>query len=154
MFILFIFLLGSFYFSCLPHFIQGGDTAELVASAHQLLVAHPPGYPLWTWLQHFWLHFFHYDTLFWRASVLNLFFSLATLFILGLPLRKKPVFLLICIAPLSLTTTFSEMAILPKSFPYLLYLSSASEASTSSSQKTLPLPKFNGDNLEFPSFLP
>ncbi|MEO6462131.1 MAG: DUF2723 domain-containing protein [Candidatus Eisenbacteria bacterium] len=50
--------------------IPGGDSGELIAVAHTLGTAHPPGYPLWTLLAWAWSHVFAFGSVAWR---LNLF---------------------------------------------------------------------------------
>ncbi|MGE3262577.1 MAG: DUF2723 domain-containing protein [Bacteriovoracia bacterium] len=113
--IFFFLCLAAFYFFCLPHHVQGGDTAELVAAAYLKLVAHPPGYPLWIWLQHFWIKI-PLGTIFWRASLLSAIFSLTSLAVLALSLRKNPLLLWLCLPLLALSTVFYEAALLPDVF--------------------------------------
>ena len=62
------FALLLFYSCLLSLFIQGWDTAELVAAGYHRLNPHPPGYPLYIWLQHSWTHLFPVSTVFWRAG--------------------------------------------------------------------------------------
>src|SRR5437868_11212825 len=78
-FILIFAWIGGAYFRALPSTVQMGDTGELVAAAEKLLVVHPPGYPLWIWLQHFFLQWTDGASVFFRASLLNMFFSLGAL---------------------------------------------------------------------------
>jgi len=68
------------YYFYLPVNLQGGDTSELVSAAYFNLVAHPPGYPLWSLLQRFWIHLIPLKSIFWRASLLNSLFSVGALF--------------------------------------------------------------------------
>src|SRR4051812_10710784 len=89
-------VLGLFYLSHLPRFVQGGDTGELVAASYRLYVPHPPGYPLWIWLQHFFTHFFPFSTVFWRASLLSSFFAWITLLVVALPLRRSSLGTWVC----------------------------------------------------------
>lgn len=107
---------GAFYVACLPIFIQGGDTAELVAAAYLRLVAHPPGYPLWVWLLHFVTNLLPFGTVFWRASLACAFFAVASLALLGYPLRKNALPLLLCLPFLALCTPFLQGALLPDVF--------------------------------------
>ena len=78
-----------FFLIIAPQFIQGGDTAELVNASYHLYVPHPPGYPFYLWIQHFWTHYFNVGTVFWRASVLSIVFSSISLYLAFLPLRKS-----------------------------------------------------------------
>lgn len=71
-----------FYFLSLSPFVQGGDTAELVLAAKNLFVAHPPGYPLFIWLNFLWNKIFIFSSDYFRASFLNLVFSFATIIFL------------------------------------------------------------------------
>jgi len=47
-------ILGIYVYSRFPH-LPGGDTGELLAEACHLGTAHPPGYPLFTILYHFFM---------------------------------------------------------------------------------------------------
>jgi hypothetical protein len=108
--------LGGYYCLSLPQFVQGGDTGELVADAYRLFVPHPPGYPFWVWIQHFWIRIFPFGTVFWKASLLNAIFAFALLGCLAYPLRKEPFKVLLCIPVIALSTAFSESAVLPDVF--------------------------------------
>ncbi|MGZ3695971.1 MAG: protein O-mannosyl-transferase family [Bdellovibrionota bacterium] len=99
----------------LPLFIQGGDTSELVAAAYLKLVAHPPGYPLWIWLEHAWVQLPLF-TIFWRASLLSAIFALLTLGLVAANLRKQAWSLWLCLPLLALSTPFAESALLPDVF--------------------------------------
>src|SRR5688572_5797567 len=112
----FLLPIAGVYFLSLPEFIQGGDTAELVAAGYQRLVAHPPGYPIWIWLQYVWTHLLQFGSIFWRASLLNSVFALVTLGILGWPHRKDPVKLALLLPLVGFATAFSEAAVLPDVF--------------------------------------
>lgn len=116
--VVFLSVLGAFYFLHLPQFVQGGDTGELVAASYRLYVPHPPGYPLWIWLQYAWTHLFAIGTVFWRASFLSALFSWVTLFLIALPLRQRPLALIFCLLPLGLSTAFFEAAVLPDVFSF------------------------------------
>src|SRR4051794_15382158 len=100
--VLLLFTLSMTYMFSLPRFVQGGDTGELVAAAYRLFVPHPPGYPLWIWLEHFWTHLVPIGTVFWRASFMNMLFALAALICVGYPLRKDPLKLMLCLPLLGL----------------------------------------------------
>ena len=59
------------YLACLPSTVQDLDTGELVANAWQLAVVHPPGMPLFIWLQHGVTHLVPWGSVFWRACLSN-----------------------------------------------------------------------------------
>ncbi|MFZ9595542.1 MAG: protein O-mannosyl-transferase family [Bdellovibrionia bacterium] len=109
-------IIGWIYFISLPLHVQGGDPGELVAAAYRLNVAHPPGYPLWIWLQWVFTHTVSSGTIFWRASVLNSIFALFALGILTYPLRHRILALGLCLFSLGLASCFSEAAVLPDVF--------------------------------------
>lgn len=102
-----------FYFLNLPLYVQGGDTGELVAAAYGKFVAHPPGYPLWIWLQHVFLQI-PLGGIFWKASLLASLFSCAALLVIGWPLRSP--FSLGALLILALSPPFVEAALLPDVF--------------------------------------
>jgi transmembrane protein TMEM260 (protein O-mannosyltransferase) len=58
------------YVASLNPTVPAGDSGELIAVAATLGVAHPPGYPLYTWLGHLWLTLVPWGNVAWR---LNLF---------------------------------------------------------------------------------
>jgi hypothetical protein len=109
-------LLFAFYCLCLPHFLQGGDTTELVSAAYFKLVAHPPGYPLWIWLQHFWISIWPSGSVFFKASLLNAIFAMKALFAVAMAplgwLGILPVFWM------GTGQAFMESAILPDVFAF------------------------------------
>lgn len=109
-------LFATLYFLSVPLHIQGGDTAELVNSAKNLFIAHPPGYPLWIFAEWLWLNFFQVNTLFWQASLLSSFYALGVLLLVLLPLRKKPSHLILTSLTIALSTAFFEAAVLPDVF--------------------------------------
>lgn len=77
-------------------------------------VAHPPGYPLWVWLQHFWIKIINYGTPFWRASTLNAVFAVLALSFLSRGARNQNLIwpaLLLALSP-----AFAEAAVLPDVF--------------------------------------
>jgi len=67
------------YFLQLPSTVQFGDTGELVAAAKNLFVPHPPGYPVFIWLQALFVNLVPWGSVFWRASFLSAVFSIAGL---------------------------------------------------------------------------
>ena len=100
----------------IPHFIQGGDSAELVAAAHYNLVAHPPGYPLWTLLQQGWMKILDTHSLFWRASLLNTLFAVASLFFIILPIKGRKLLMAALLVLVAFTWTFFQAAVIPDVF--------------------------------------
>eukprot|EP01113_Clastostelium_recurvatum_P001750 TRINITY_DN10721_c0_g1_i1.p1 TRINITY_DN10721_c0_g1~~TRINITY_DN10721_c0_g1_i1.p1 ORF type:complete len:736 (-),score=159.46 TRINITY_DN10721_c0_g1_i1:19-2034(-) len=48
----------------------GGDSAELIIAAYQMSVAHPPGYPLFTWLGKLFT-FIPFGTIAWRVNLMS-----------------------------------------------------------------------------------
>jgi hypothetical protein len=105
-----------FYAMISPLYFQGGDSAELVNASYHLFVPHPPGYPLYIWLNHFWLTSTTFSSVFFRASLLSAFFSLCTLTLLFLPLRKNFLLLLIPFVFLGMNPVFVESAVIPDVF--------------------------------------
>lgn len=127
--------LGAIYFSHAPTTVQSGDSGELVAAAHKLLVPHPPGYPLWIWLNHLWLKFFSIGSIFQSASILNSIICLGALFFLGAVIPSQPTRLLAVIA-LGLSPIFWQYAEIPEVFALNTILSLA-VVYTAISRKTL-----------------
>lgn len=76
------------YFLRLPSTVQTGDTGELVASAHLLRVPHPPGYPLYSWLEFAFTRLWPWGSIFNRAAFLTALFSAGTLLLLSLSARS------------------------------------------------------------------
>lgn len=119
-----------FYFPFLPHTVQTGDTGELVTNAYLLGVPHPPGYPLYIWLNHLWLKLVPWGSVFFRAALLQALFMAAGLGFLAAILfrnqgKQKGVFLGLgfCLAFVGTTSPlFWEYAILPDVFALHLFL--------------------------------
>lgn len=120
-----VFFLGQLYFSFLPRFIQGGDTAELVTAARGLFVAHPPGYPLWIFLQSAWLYLLSPANAFFSASVLTALYALGALLFVAWSLRELPLIALLLVLQLGLSTAFFESALLPDVFSFHALIVSA-----------------------------
>ncbi len=81
-FVFLLFLaLTSFYIWGQSHSIYGGDSGDLVVAAYTKGIAHPPGYPLYTFLA--WLLTkLPWQTVAWRVTLLSSFFqALAVLFL-------------------------------------------------------------------------
>ncbi len=110
-----VFLFGFYVLIC-PLYFQGGDTAELVNAGYHLYVPHPPGYPLYIWLQHSWLNLTSFSTVFFRASLLSVSFSIGTILLLIMPLKKNIFLLLIPIVFLGMHPDFVESTVLPDVF--------------------------------------
>ena len=47
----------------------------VIAVAHELGVAHPPGYPLFTWMTHAVIRFIPWGSVAWRANLLSVTFA-------------------------------------------------------------------------------
>ena len=105
-----------FYFLCLTPYVQGGDTAELVLAAKNLFVAHPPGYPLFIWLNFIWNKIFFISTDYFRASFLNIIFSLSTIIFLTKEHYQSRTKLIWLIAVYFFTIPIFEATILPDVF--------------------------------------
>lgn len=109
-----LFICGAFYLSFAPSFIQGGDTAELVNSAANLLVPHPPGYPLYVWLYHFGMKLLPYGTLYWKSSIISSLLMVGTIAVLST--FTKHLGGLLLLAALCLHGVVFEAAVLPDVF--------------------------------------
>lgn len=105
-----------FYFLIAPQFIQGGDTPELVMASYHRLVAHPPGYPLFVWLQFVWTHLFDVSTVFWRASILSSLLGVIALAAVLFPLKGLKYCLWMAILLVGLKPEFIEASVLPDVF--------------------------------------
>jgi len=105
-----------FYFFIAPQFIQGGDTSELVMASYHRLVAHPPGYPLFTWLQFIWTHVFDVSTVFWRASILSSLFGIIALAAVVFPLKGLKYGTWAALLLIGLKAEFIEASVLPDVF--------------------------------------
>ncbi|HUP57209.1 MAG TPA: hypothetical protein VM598_07130, partial [Bdellovibrionota bacterium] len=114
--ILLLTALGAFYVLNLPHFVQGGDSAEMVAAGSLGLVPHPPGYPLWMWLLHLWTRGIFFGSIFWRAALLGSVLALGALAAMGWAKRERKEALLLVIPALGLSSPFLEAALLPDVF--------------------------------------
>lgn len=89
----------------LPSTVQLLDTGELVSSAYNLTTAHPPGYPLYMWLQHLFTKALPFGPVFFRAALLNALLSSAILTLLFVSVRRQ----LWVAATLVLTLAFSSV---------------------------------------------
>ncbi|BFZ12455.1 hypothetical protein BsWGS_15494 [Bradybaena similaris] len=58
------------YFKCLHPSLPGGDSGELIVAAHEVGVAHPPGYPLFTLLAQLFIRLIPIGSIAWRVNLL------------------------------------------------------------------------------------
>ena len=112
----FLMATATLYFASIPIYLQGGDSAEFVSAAQRILVAHPPGYPLWIWMQSLWLKVFPYSTEFWRASLLTCIVALNGLALLLWPLRRSGSKVAMVASLVVLSPVYFETSILPDVF--------------------------------------
>jgi hypothetical protein len=108
--------IGFFYISIIPHYIQGGDTSELVAGAYHRLIVHPPGYPLYLWLQHVWMRGISFSSVFWRAGVLNTIFGISCLYLVSKPILNQKIPWALIVLSLGLQSELIEASVLPDVF--------------------------------------
>ncbi|KAK7804815.1 hypothetical protein U0070_001199 [Myodes glareolus] len=54
----------------LPRSLPGGDSGELITAAHELGVAHPPGYPLFTLVASLAITLFPFGSVAYRVNLL------------------------------------------------------------------------------------
>ncbi|GAM25052.1 hypothetical protein SAMD00019534_082270 [Acytostelium subglobosum LB1] len=71
-FIVFIVTLALYARTQYPS-VAGGDAGELIINAHQLGIAHPPGYPLFTMLGRVFDKFIPFGTVGWRIALFSSF---------------------------------------------------------------------------------
>lgn len=110
-------IISGLLFFIAPKSIQGGDTSELVMAGFHRLVAHPPGYPLFVWLQFTWTHLFEFSTVFWRASILSSLFGAIALAAVGLPLKNsKNLLWVLLLLVVGLKSEVLESSVLPDVF--------------------------------------
>ncbi|WP_413293255.1 protein O-mannosyl-transferase family [Bdellovibrio sp. HCB185ZH] len=117
-----VFIVAVVYVIHAPRTVQTGDSGELTAAAYRLLVAHPPGYPLWIWLNHLWIHSVSFGTVFFNFSLLNILISIATLWVFGSFTKSLPLKVLGMLS-LGLSTVFWRYAQIPEVFALHLLLS-------------------------------
>ncbi|MBI3558173.1 MAG: DUF2723 domain-containing protein [Deltaproteobacteria bacterium] len=109
-------LVAVVFFRQLPTTVQNLDSGEVVANAFGLNVIHPPGYPLYLWIQYAWTHLFPFGSVFWRAAFLNALFSLGVLAIAGLKMRRIALYAACVLMPLAFSKIFWTYALLPDVF--------------------------------------
>lgn len=113
--IILIFTILACYLFFLPHHIQGGDSAELVAAGYFNLVAHPPGYPLWSLMLQLWTHLLSAHSIFWRASLLSSITAAGALMYL-VRLRRLNVYSAFLVGLLAFSPAFFSAAVIPDVF--------------------------------------
>lgn len=114
--VLTFFICSIVYISHLPWTVQMGDTGELVSDGYNLFVAHPPGYPLFTLLVYLFTHGLQIGTVFWRAALMNQFFSSALILLLLFWLRKTPWMGMGLALLLATSRLFWKFSVLPEVF--------------------------------------
>lgn len=77
------------YLFTLPSTVQQGDTGELVINSYFLRLSHPPGYPLFHFFNFLGTNFIPSGTLYWRAALVQVTFSLMTIGILLYSCRQS-----------------------------------------------------------------
>ena len=119
-------LLAAFavlYGVSLPSTLQSLDTGEVVAAAWTRTVAHPPGYPLYVWLQHAFMKLYPWGSVFFRAALANAACAVGTLALL---LRVARSWVAVAVvAVLGTTSLVWRYAVLPDVFGLHLLLSAA-----------------------------
>ena len=117
-FFLHFFFWAAFFVYFQTSSIYGGDAGDLVTAAYLRGVAHPPGYPLYTFIGHL-LTKLPFNTVAWRVGLLSSIPSAATLTMLYLLLRmvsKKTILSLVTVSTLGFTYLFWLYAIVPEVF--------------------------------------
>ena len=113
---LIIIVLGALFFPGLPSTVQMGDTGELVRSAYAFEVPHPPGYPLFTYLNAAAIKLIPQGTVFWRASALTSVFAIGCCVLLFLMFTENIVLGLLLVLTLATSRLFWRFAVLPDVF--------------------------------------
>lgn len=146
--ILFSFI-AVLYLSHLPSTVQTGDNGELLAAADQLLVAHPPGYPLWIWTHHIWNLLFPIGNVVVKAAVLNILFAVGALLVVFSTLKRNALgaFAVITIA---FNPIFWKYAEIPEVFALHIFIC-CSFVALCFSDKTL---KFRSYAIPYPCLSP
>ncbi|HSI03280.1 MAG TPA: DUF2723 domain-containing protein, partial [Myxococcota bacterium] len=111
------------YCVSLPSTVQTLDTGEVVAAAWKLTLAHPPGYPLFVWLQHAFMKLCPWGSVFHRAALGNALCALATMALL---LRIARSWIAVAlVAAVGTTSLVWRYAVLPDVFGLHLLLTMA-----------------------------
>ncbi|XP_041352364.1 transmembrane protein 260-like [Gigantopelta aegis] len=69
------FITMAVYVNTLYPSLPGGDSGELILAAHELGVAHPPGYPVFTLLAHVAMVIVPFGNIAWRVNLLSAMFG-------------------------------------------------------------------------------
>ncbi|XP_052768549.1 transmembrane protein 260-like isoform X2 [Mya arenaria] len=69
--------------------IPGGDSGELITAAHELGVAHPPGYPVFTLLSWLAIRLIPMGSVAWRVNLLNAAMSAGAAFVFSLAIYRQ-----------------------------------------------------------------
>lgn len=110
-----LFAILLIYIGHAPFSVQTGDSGELSAAAYRLLVAHPPGYPLWVWVNHLWISVVSISTVFFSFSLLNILIALSTLLLIGRQITD-PFVRIFAVLTLGLSPIFWRYSELPEVF--------------------------------------
>ncbi|XP_050405485.1 transmembrane protein 260 isoform X2 [Patella vulgata] len=78
----------SIYYKTTYPNLPGGDSGELIISANELGVAHPPGYPVFTLLSYIFIKLIPYGSMAWRVNTLSVCLSTITSFCLFITLSR------------------------------------------------------------------
>lgn len=89
---IFVFIITEFvYYNTLYKTIAGGDrymsnwsnnvSGELVAEACELGIAHPPGYPTYVIINHYFMKYFPWGSPGWKANLLSSSITINVIFI-------------------------------------------------------------------------
>ncbi|KAK1548409.1 hypothetical protein Q3G72_014130 [Acer saccharum] len=104
------------YSQHLPSTVQALDSGELVLSAWGRFVPHPPGYPLFVWLDALCIAVLPFGTVFWRACALS---ACAAGWVLGVVYqssRRRLLALCVIVGPLALHPIFWRYALVADVF--------------------------------------
>lgn len=104
------------YLLTLPKTVQHGDTGELVVNSHFFRLSHPPGYPLFHLLTGFFSNLIKFNTVFWRASLTQMLFSLLSIFIILYNYPQRKILCGLLVLMLAFSEIFWKYSILPDVF--------------------------------------
>lgn len=115
--------IAGLYLYSLPHTVQNLDSGELAASAWDLAVPHPPGYPLHVWLHYVFVRLVPWGSVYHRASLATALLMLAAIAVL-IRLSRDWLGLAVASAFATLPVVF-RYAVLPDVFALHCALSAA-----------------------------
>ncbi len=125
-FILALFLV--IYLSTQSQSIFGGDAGDLVTAAYTGGVAHPPGYPLYTFLGYVTSHLVPFGTIAWRVTLLSslsLALALSVLFIYASLVTSSSTAAIVAVLTLGTSYLYWLYAVVPEVFGlHILFVSS------------------------------